>query len=244
MIKVAVLTDRTTTVRASVADVEFELMLTVGLVVMVIFLFLRSLSATIIPSIAVPLSLIGTFGVIFAVTYALKDRIKEITRGWLAGRLVRLYGQRSVTLRLPARIDPQRKVLVEARETFDVLSGTADDLLNRNVGRTQRVMVLTFRMKAEVHGSAVLNKAGISSIKHVFRYDVSPIFSRLDDAVKPVPILDELTRRVRFVEAPKEYRFPVRVIAHRAGAQPNMVVGMLVVSKRGIERLEPIDTEA
>ncbi len=187
---------------------------------------------------------IGTFGVIFAVTYALKDRIKEITRGWLAGRLVRLYGQRSVTLRLPARIDPQRKVLVEARETFDVLSGTADDLLNRNVGRTQRVMVLTFRMKAEVHGSAVLNKAGISSIKHVFRYDVSPIFSRLDDAVKPVPILDELTRRVRFVEAPKEYRFPVRVIAHRAGAQPNMVVGMLVVSKRGIERLEPIDTEA
>ena len=72
-VKVAVLTDRTTTIRASVADVEFELMLTVALVVMVIFLFLRSLSATIIPSIAVPLSLIGTFGVMYLLGYSLNN---------------------------------------------------------------------------------------------------------------------------------------------------------------------------
>src|SRR5262249_31506318 len=64
-VQVSVLTDRTTTIRASVADVQFELMLTVALVVMVIFLFLRNLSATIIPSVAVPLSLIGTFGVMY-----------------------------------------------------------------------------------------------------------------------------------------------------------------------------------
>ena len=72
-VKVAVLTDRTTTIRASVADVEFELMLTVALVVMVIFLFLRSLSATIIPSVAVPLSLIGTFGVMYLLGYSLNN---------------------------------------------------------------------------------------------------------------------------------------------------------------------------
>ena len=60
-IQVAILTDRTTTIRASVRDVQFELMLTIALVVMVIFLFLRSLAATIIPSVAVPLSLVGTF---------------------------------------------------------------------------------------------------------------------------------------------------------------------------------------
>jgi len=53
------LTDRTTTIRASVKDVQFELMLTVALVVMVIFLFLRSLAATSIPSVAVPLSLVA-----------------------------------------------------------------------------------------------------------------------------------------------------------------------------------------
>jgi multidrug efflux pump len=72
-VKVQILTDRTTTIRASVADVQFELMLTVALVVMVIFLFLRSLSATIIPSIAVPLSLIGTFGVMYLLGYSLDN---------------------------------------------------------------------------------------------------------------------------------------------------------------------------
>jgi multidrug efflux pump len=72
-VKVQILTDRTTTIRASVKDVQFELMLTVALVVMVIFLFLRSLSATIIPSIAVPLSLIGTFGVMYLLGYSLDN---------------------------------------------------------------------------------------------------------------------------------------------------------------------------
>ena len=73
VIKVAVLTDRTTTVRASVADVEFELMLCIALVVGVIFLFLRTFAATIIPSIAVPLSLVGTFGAMYALGFSLNN---------------------------------------------------------------------------------------------------------------------------------------------------------------------------
>jgi multidrug efflux pump len=72
-VKVAPLTDRTTTIRASVADVQFSLMLTVALVVMVIFLFLRSVSATVIPSIAVPLSIVGTFGVMYLLGYSLNN---------------------------------------------------------------------------------------------------------------------------------------------------------------------------
>ncbi len=68
-----ILTDRTTTIRASVHDVEFELMLTIALVVMVIFLFLRTLAATIIPSVAVPLSLVGTFGVMYLLGYSLNN---------------------------------------------------------------------------------------------------------------------------------------------------------------------------
>ncbi len=72
-IEVQVITDRTTTIRASVEDVEFELLLTIALVVMVIFLFLRSLSATIIPGIAVPLSLIGTFAVMYLLGYSLDN---------------------------------------------------------------------------------------------------------------------------------------------------------------------------
>jgi multidrug efflux pump len=72
-VKVTTLTDLTTTIRASVKDVEFELLLTIGLVVMVIFLFLRSFSATIIPSVAVPLSLVGTFGVMYLLGYSLNN---------------------------------------------------------------------------------------------------------------------------------------------------------------------------
>ena len=72
-VKVAVLTDRTTTIRASVHDVEFELLLTILLVVLVIFLFLRRLSATIIPSVAVPLSIVGTFGVMVLLGYSLDN---------------------------------------------------------------------------------------------------------------------------------------------------------------------------
>ncbi|MGC9224169.1 MAG: efflux RND transporter permease subunit [Terracidiphilus sp.] len=72
-IKVTTMTDMTTSIQASVHDVEFELMLTVGLVVMVIFLFLRSLRATIIPSVAVPLSLVGTFAVMYLLGYSLDN---------------------------------------------------------------------------------------------------------------------------------------------------------------------------
>ena len=72
-VKVSILTDRTTTIRASVSDVQFELMLTVALVVMVMFLFLRILAATVIPSIAVPISLVATFGVMYLLGYSLNN---------------------------------------------------------------------------------------------------------------------------------------------------------------------------
>ncbi|MBV9072386.1 MAG: efflux RND transporter permease subunit, partial [Acidobacteria bacterium] len=72
-VKVTILTDRTNTIRASVRDVEFELMLTIVLVVLVIFIFLRHVSATIIPSIAVPLSIVGTFGAMYLLGYSLDN---------------------------------------------------------------------------------------------------------------------------------------------------------------------------
>jgi multidrug efflux pump len=72
-VKVSVLTDRTTTIRASVRDVQFELLLAVALVVLVIFLFLRNLGATAIPSVAVPLSLVGTFGVMYLIGFSLNN---------------------------------------------------------------------------------------------------------------------------------------------------------------------------
>jgi len=72
-INLTILTDRTITIRSSVEDVQFELMLTVGLVVMVIFLFLRTLAATVIPSVAVPLSLVGTFALMYLLGFSLNN---------------------------------------------------------------------------------------------------------------------------------------------------------------------------
>jgi multidrug efflux pump len=72
-IDISLLTDRTITIRASVQDVQFDLMFSIALVVLVIFLFLRNISATLIPSIAVPLSLIGTFGAIYLLGFSLNN---------------------------------------------------------------------------------------------------------------------------------------------------------------------------
>ncbi len=72
-VDLTLLTDRTVTIRASVHDVQFELFLAVALVVMVIFVFLRSLSATVIPSVAVPLSLVGTFGVMYLAGFSINN---------------------------------------------------------------------------------------------------------------------------------------------------------------------------
>ncbi len=72
-ISIIPLTDRTTTIRASVSDVEFELLLSIGLVVLVIFVFLRNIPATIIPSLSVPLSLIGTLAIMYLLGYSLDN---------------------------------------------------------------------------------------------------------------------------------------------------------------------------
>jgi hypothetical protein len=187
----------------------------------------------------------GTFAVVFALAYAVKDRIKELTRSWITGRLMRLYGQRMVTLRLPMRIDPSRRVLLETRETFDVDSEpfAVNDLRDVNaaveqIGAPKRVVQLKFRMRATLHPSASLERAHIYSIKHIFRYDLSPIFSRLDNAVKQVPVLDS-NRRVRFADAPRQYRFPARIMFQPVDGEAIEHNAYIVASKRGIERIEP-----
>ena len=188
---------------------------------------------------------VGTFAVVFALAYAVKDRIKELTRSWMTGRLMRLYGQRMVRLKLPARIDPARRVLLETRETFDVDSEpfAVNDLREvhaaaEQIGAPKRVVQLKFRMRATLQASASLGRAHIHSIKHIFRYDLSPIFSRLDNAVKQVPVLDS-NRRVRFADAPRQYRFPAKIVFQPVDGETIEHNAYIIASKRGIERIEP-----
>jgi hypothetical protein len=181
-----------------------------------------------------------TFAIAFAVAYAVKDRIKELTRLWITGRLTRLYGQRVVSLRLPARLDAARRIVCETHETFDVDSDAVELEAAGALGRPRRVVRLCFRMRAQLAAAPPLQALHIDSVKHIFRYDLSPIFARLDDAVKPVPVLTvaEGERRVRFCDAPREYRFAARV-AYSAGAAGGAHDVVIVVTKRGIERIEP-----
>jgi multidrug efflux pump subunit AcrB len=84
-VKISVVSDRTQTIRASVDDVQFTLLLTVALVVMVICIFLRNFWATVIPAVTVPLSLIGTFAVLYELGYSL-DNLSLMARRWIRGR--------------------------------------------------------------------------------------------------------------------------------------------------------------
>jgi hypothetical protein len=74
-------------------------------------------------------------------------------------------------------------------------------------------------------------------VKHVFRYDLSPMFARLDDATKPVPVLDESEKRVRFINAPRCYRVPIHVELEMGGRTFHETA-TLVLHKRGLERVE------
>ena len=116
--------DRTITIRASVQDIEFTLMLTVALVVMVIFLFLRNAWATVIPSISVPLSIVGTFGVMYLLHYSI-DNLSLMALAICTGFVVddAIVVIENITRYLEAGDSPMEAALKGSREIgFTVLS--------------------------------------------------------------------------------------------------------------------------
>jgi hypothetical protein len=178
-----------------------------------------------------------TGAAIAAMLYAFKDRVKEIGRQWLGARLTRHLGSRLVKLRIPERLVPGNQVVVEARENFVTQCELRDDDLNPDAGRTRRAVILRYTKQAVARGSVELEAKGVHSLKHVFRFDLSTVFPRLDDPIKRVPVLDPAQRRVRFVEAPRCYRFPVKArVCSADGVVERQAV--VVVHKQGIDRIE------
>ena len=123
-IKLSVVLDRTTTIRASIDDVQFTLLLSIGLVILVVFLFLRNGWATIIPSIAVPLSLLGTFGVMYLLGYSLDNlslMALTISTGFVVDDAIVVI--ENITRYLEQGMSPLKASLLGAREVgFTVLS--------------------------------------------------------------------------------------------------------------------------
>lgn len=178
--------------------------------------------------------------VIAGVVYATKDRIKELGRTWISGHVHRIYAQRVARFRAPARRLPTRDVIVSARESIDQVVTTIPDALNPHAGATLPATVVHYVHKGRIFPQRQLAESGVRRIKHVYRYDLSPLFARLDDAVKPVPVLDAVTRRVRFIDAPRCYRIPVRIRV-RTGRREWDDAATLVLHKRGLDRLERND---
>ena len=172
------------------------------------------------------------------VVYATKDRLKEIGRNWIFGKLQRIYAQRVARWRAPARMMPGRDVIVTARESFDQKVIQRPDPLNPDSGVGVAVTIIRFTHRGTVASSKVLQENGISRIKHVFRYDLSALLPRLDDAVKRIPVLENGS--VRFAEAFKSYRVPVNVTVAGAGCRVERNA-CLILQKRGLERLVESD---
>jgi hypothetical protein len=127
--------------------------------------------------------------------------------------------------------------VVSARESFEQRVVRKPDPLNPESGYLVPSTMLRYTHRGRVLPTAALTAAGVKRVKHVFRYDLSPLFTRLDDAVKQVPVLDTLTHKVRFTEAPRSYRFPFKIRVTCNGKTMEEVA-TVVLHKGGLDRLE------
>ncbi len=179
-----------------------------------------------------------TLALMAGLVYAAKDRIKEIGRNWMTKRVHRVWGAERITrYRAPLRRLPGRDAVVTARESFTQGVASLPDPLNPESGATTPVTVLEYQHQGNVVPNKALLASGVRRVKHVFRYDLSPMFGRLDDAMKPVPVLDDASKKVRFIDAPRCYRVPIKVMVE-CGKERYEEMATLVLHKRGLERLD------
>jgi hypothetical protein len=171
-------------------------------------------------------------------TYLIRDRLKELTRAWLTGKVYRYHAQRIVRSRVPVTRLKTRDVIVQAREWCNETSIRRPDPLNPESGAVLHVTLVEHLQRGRVMAQPTLTASGVHGIRHVTRYDLSPLFSSLQDAVKSVAVLDPESHRVRFVDAPRRYQIPVRVVLTMTGLREERVA-TLVIDKQGIVRLDP-----
>lgn len=180
---------------------------------------------------------LGMACLIAALVYAAKDRIKEVGRDWVARRLKHGYADRVVHLHVQQRMDPHQPKLALARETIRVRRRLEPDRLNPELGRTNVVHQISIRERLRHTGLKLLHDQGLVGLKHVFRYDLSPLFDKLDDHVKRVPVATRAG--VRTVAATRVYSIPVRVRLTQVGVDKGIQLeqrGVLMVRRQGLIR--------
>src|SRR3954469_15445597 len=176
-----------------------------------------------------------TLMMVGAVAYALKDRAKEVTRQWVAGKLSHLYANRVLILREPLRLEPSRNAVLRARESMAQSRVVRPDPLNPGTGAMQRVVTVHYKQRARIARLKGSGGAVFERLKLIFRYDLAPILTRLDDSEKRFPVLE--ADGVRFADAPRLYRVPMRVrVSTAAGVETRQA--LIVLNRRGIARID------
>jgi len=177
------------------------------------------------------------FAAVAGVVYATKDRMKEIGRAWLTGKLHRVYGAERVThYRAPKERLDGNPIVAKVRESFESGESSEPDPLNPEAANV-RIAVVKYHHLGSVLPSPALVRQHGGRIKHVLRYDLSPLFARLDDATRTVAVLDRSTKRLRWVEAVRHYRVEVKLSVQVLGTT-HIEEGVLFLTKRGLERFE------
>jgi hypothetical protein len=138
---------------------------------------------------------------------------------------------------LPSETDSKKSLIVRAKEWCNETTTIKPDPLNPESGASMRVTTVHHLHRGHLIANAKTTAAGAQRIRYVFRYDLSPLFSRLQDPVKRVPVLDETTRRAVFVDAPRRYQLPLQVRVSMQDTKREMRAN-LVLDKLGIRRLE------
>jgi hypothetical protein len=164
------------------------------------------------------------------VSYAVRDRMKEVGRVWLASGIQRFAAQRFTRFTLASG-----RAVDTARESFDELTTPHSDPLGSELGTTGTDTHLKF-----VHAGTI-HDVGLSDASHclrmLFRYDLTPLLPRLHDAVKQLAVRDSETGKLRFVDAPRTYRVPVRLrVLYQGILEERSAV--LVINKYGLHRLD------
>lgn len=180
---------------------------------------------------------VSTTIALLVLSYAVKDRIKEVVRAWLAARVATDYAGRLTTLVAPPRLLGSPLKMARMRESFFVTREQRPDPLHPDIGPMRPVVRLRYLLRGTVEGEPRLAWHGHERMKLVFRYDLSPLFTRLDDPIKQVPVLAEDGRTMRFAEAARCYRLPVRLTLRHRGVV-HAREGILVAHKLGLERIE------
>ena len=171
-------------------------------------------------------------------TYAIRDRLKELGRAWLTGKVYRYHAQRIVRSRVSGDRLSTRDVVVEAQEWCNETSLKQPDPLNPESGAVMRLTLVEHLHRGRVMAQAALTSSGVRRVKQIFRYDLSPLFPTLQDVVKSVPVVDPKSHHARFVDAPRRYQVPVRLVLTIDGIREERAE-TLVIDKQGIVRLDP-----